>query len=214
MNADARREANLPRVHSLFGPDTFDSDSSHSWNDLDRRAASYDIDGADVRVTSLFAPGIPFAAAIITSAATMLRQRFAALAVSATSSASASASASSSAASLARPLLRSSPASPSRTLIASQHRSIHTSLPRLATTQAKANSQSTLVPPKRSKGKGDEAAISTPEDFLRAISAEGRRELAGDSTLVKAMGETWEDMWTKVDGKTLKAAGVAVKDRR
>ncbi|KIP10206.1 hypothetical protein PHLGIDRAFT_66140, partial [Phlebiopsis gigantea 11061_1 CR5-6] len=47
-------------------------------------------------------------------------------------------------------------------------------------------------------------SVATPEAFLKAI---------GRSAETKVTAETWEDMW-KLDGRSMKEAGVAVKDRR
>jgi len=46
--------------------------------------------------------------------------------------------------------------------------------------------------------------ISTPEDFLKAI---------GRSSETKISFDAWDDLW-KTNGKTLKKAGLATRDRR
>ncbi|CAO1617970.1 unnamed protein product [Sympodiomycopsis kandeliae] len=56
-------------------------------------------------------------------------------------------------------------------------------------------------------------SIQTPKDFIDSISTPPRRILSEDSSLMTAVGETWESLW-KNDRHSLKTAGVAVKERR
>lgn len=55
-------------------------------------------------------------------------------------------------------------------------------------------------------------SVSTPQDFLKAISRP-RRDLASNSACVQAVGEDWNSMFTLTSEK-LKGAGVEAKDRK